>query len=70
MLPIYEFRCTDCGEKFEEICVVSERSNAKCPKCGSSNVSNLISRFGYKSDGKAGGSCAGCTGGNCGSCGH
>ena len=35
-MPIYEYKCTECGEKFEKL-VASFRSAAEadCPKCGS-----------------------------------
>lgn len=40
-MPIYEFVCGDCGEKFDELCAVG--ASASCPHCGSSNTSRLIS---------------------------
>jgi len=43
-MPIYEYSCTDCGEKFELL----HRSDAdapKCPACGSTNAGRLLSTF-------------------------
>ncbi len=31
-MPIYEFVCDNCGEKFTTLCKVGE--GATCPKCG------------------------------------
>jgi putative FmdB family regulatory protein len=46
-MPIYEYRCAECGERFE----LFLRSTAKqagptCPKCGSTEVRKAISLFG------------------------
>lgn len=34
-MPIYEYYCSKCHKKFEEIRPMEERLGAKCPKCGS-----------------------------------
>ena len=31
-MPIYEFECEDCGERFEEL--VAADASASCPACG------------------------------------
>lgn len=33
-MPIYVFRCDDCGEKFERLQKLSEPDPAVCPHCG------------------------------------
>jgi len=45
-MPIYEYRCEECGEKFEKL-VASFRlaAGADCPKCGSTKVKKLLSSF-------------------------
>jgi len=45
-MPIYEYRCSECGEEFEKL-VASARSAAEisCPKCGSANVKKMLSLF-------------------------
>ena len=46
-MPIYEYRCLDCGRRFSlYFQTFSEASEAKptCPKCGSANVIKLVSR--------------------------
>lgn len=39
-MPVYEYRCNDCGAAFEETETLAqhETSTPKCPKCGSLNV--------------------------------
>ncbi|WP_458778468.1 FmdB family zinc ribbon protein [Desulforhopalus sp. 52FAK] len=43
-MPIYEYKCNDCNEVFE-ILSTSAKDNKKvvCTKCGSENVTKLIS---------------------------
>lgn len=41
-MPIYEFECGQCGEMFET--VQAYEASVRCPKCGSGDVSRLISR--------------------------
>ena len=33
-MPMYDFLCTACGEKFEEL-VAGDGASPACPKCGS-----------------------------------
>lgn len=33
-LPLYEYRCTSCGNRFEKIQKVSDAPETACPKCG------------------------------------
>jgi len=45
-MPIYEFRCEDCGERFEKLCFSSADENkTRCPRCGSSRVRREFSTF-------------------------
>jgi putative FmdB family regulatory protein len=41
-MPIYEFDCSECGARFDEL-VAGEAAVVACPKCGSSRVSRRIS---------------------------
>jgi len=45
-MPIYEYRCTACSRKFEQI-VLRGRAleEACCPGCGSADVERLLSSF-------------------------
>jgi putative FmdB family regulatory protein len=45
-MPIYEYRCLECGEKFEKLVRLStSTSEIECPKCGGRKVDKLISVF-------------------------
>jgi putative FmdB family regulatory protein len=44
-IPIYEYRCGDCEERFEEFLTSSTKPAPPCPKCGSENVTRLMSRI-------------------------
>ncbi|HEM61150.1 MAG TPA: zinc ribbon domain-containing protein [Chloroflexi bacterium] len=41
-MPIYEYRCRECGEK-TEILVLAGSSSATCPSCGSPLLEKLFS---------------------------
>jgi putative FmdB family regulatory protein len=41
-MPIYEFECEGCGERFEEL-VAASTGSAPCPRCGSERTRRLIS---------------------------
>lgn len=40
-MPIYEFECTTCNERFEEL--TSADATPPCPACGGSEVRRMIS---------------------------
>ena len=45
-MPIFEYRCASCDEKFEEIVLSRNRtSKVECPRCGGKKVKPLISVF-------------------------
>ena len=43
-MPIFEYRCQDCGAQFEKI-VRSERERVVCKSCESRKVQQLLSVF-------------------------
>jgi putative FmdB family regulatory protein len=43
-MPIYEFECEGCGDRFEEL-VGAGVEAASCPGCGSERTRRLISGF-------------------------
>ena len=46
-MPIYEYRCAECGEKFELLVrSMAQQSAPTCPRCGSQKVRKAISLFG------------------------
>lgn len=45
-VPVYEYRCQKCAAKFQVLVgMVAGPEEEKCPKCGSTEVGRLISRF-------------------------
>ncbi|HEV3399585.1 MAG TPA: zinc ribbon domain-containing protein [Actinomycetes bacterium] len=34
-MPLYEYRCTDCGEEFEALVPAGRADAEPCPDCGS-----------------------------------
>lgn len=52
-MPLYEFRCDNCGLLYEEI-ITKDREYAKCPKCDDVKHSNdrEISRGSFKLKGQ------------------
>ncbi len=75
-MPIYEYVCLDCGERFETMRSMKDADiPLNCKKCASDHTSRLLSMFNAHSGGRSvagssGGGCAGCAGGSCSSCGH
>jgi putative FmdB family regulatory protein len=45
-MPIYEYKCLDCGKDYEELVPVSEKKNPPCPSCKGENVEKKMSLFG------------------------
>jgi putative FmdB family regulatory protein len=45
-MPIFEFRCGDCGRKTTALVLSRARENeVRCSRCGSANLEKLYSRF-------------------------
>lgn len=48
-MPIYEFECPNCGNRFSEffrrMSSSDEKLDAACPRCGSANTRRLVSSF-------------------------
>ncbi len=43
-MPIYEFKCEECGKEFEKFVIsYSQISSVKCPECGSEKVVKKVS---------------------------
>ena len=55
-VPIYEYRCSQCGEKFEKLIrSTSGQVEVRCPNCNTDQVDRELSLFGF-SGGSTGGS--------------
>jgi putative FmdB family regulatory protein len=74
-MPIYEYICSKCEQKFELLKPMSQAGKAvTCPKCGG-KAGRVLSRFCSHSDesldfmGSGGGSaCSSCSSDSCSSC--
>lgn len=42
-MPIYEYRCEDCGEETQEAQGIKDSPLKKCPVCGKMSLERLIS---------------------------
>ena len=43
-MPIYEFRCTECGQVFEELVMrSSDQQDLACPRCAAREVERVLS---------------------------
>ena len=49
-MPIYEYRCLECGATFEKIVSLNTHS-MDCEKCSSSRVEKLFSAFAVQAGG-------------------
>ncbi len=77
-MPIYEYRCCQCGTEFERLRPLGQAGDAgPCPQCGSLEVGRRLSLFAsFASEGGqtravagSGSSCSGCSSTSCSTCG-
>lgn len=47
-MPIYEYRCAECGFQDEFLQKVSEPPLKRCPSCGKESLSKLVSAAGFQ----------------------
>jgi putative FmdB family regulatory protein len=55
-VPIYEYKCPECGNGFEKFCrsqIQSDRLQT-CPECGHEKASRVLSRVGSVRAGRQG----------------
>ncbi|NLO05243.1 MAG: zinc ribbon domain-containing protein [candidate division WS1 bacterium] len=66
-MPLYEFQCSKCGERFEKLLTGKNKDKGgECPKCGSEATERVPSGFAMGAA-KAESSCPTCCpGGMCG----
>jgi len=71
-MPIYEYACTVCEKRFEELIrTATEETQLKCPYCSGSEIQRKMSVFGMPSTGStlsSGPSCASCSRTSCSTC--
>ena len=44
-MPIYEFECTACGERFERLVARPTDGGGACPRCHATDARRLLSPF-------------------------
>ena len=47
-MPIYEYKCQDCGSIFEHFQKISDKDIDVCKVCGKGKVKKLISSSGFR----------------------
>ncbi len=52
-MPIFEYRCPECQNVFEELVTGDRNVSIACPKCGFKNTEKLMSAIGAISMGKS-----------------
>jgi putative FmdB family regulatory protein len=55
-MPIFEYKCNECGHKMEFLERANSSKNHSCQKCGSNELQKLFSTFSATSSSKSGGS--------------
>lgn len=50
-MPLYEFKCLDCGNLFERLMLKSSQKTA-CPACECESVERVLSMFAVSSESK------------------
>ena len=55
-MPIYEYRCRECGNEFETMVLRGENDrDISCPKCGKKHPDRLLSGFAAGASPRGGG---------------
>jgi putative FmdB family regulatory protein len=71
-MPLYEFSCKKCGQRFESLVTVGKEKDVVCAKCGSADVEKMVSCFGIGGGSSrlkaSSSSCTTCSTGSCSTC--
>ncbi len=47
-MPIYEYRCGECGHELEALQQLSDPALTDCPECGEGALARLVSAAGFR----------------------
>ena len=47
-MPIYEYRCGECGHQEDHLQKISEKPLSKCPACGKKAYKKMLSAAGFQ----------------------
>ena len=65
-MPIYEYRCQDCGTKFEKLVRrSSDSTELECPSCGEKHLQQELSTFAAHAAGPKASDAPVCPSGRC-----
>lgn len=70
-MPLLDFQCQHCGEKFEELVFGSNKDRVSCPKCNSKDLKQIYEGkcyFGMLGSSSGSGSCSGKDCSSCNGC--
>ncbi|NLL19139.1 MAG: zinc ribbon domain-containing protein [Clostridia bacterium] len=67
-MPTYDFTCKSCNHQFSLFTSISGKKEAKCPKCGSQELTQRMTGFLYAKSGGGNNSGSSCSGGSCSGC--
>ncbi|MBP2651054.1 MAG: hypothetical protein H6Q74_1879 [Firmicutes bacterium] len=67
-MPIYEFKCKECGKGFEQLCRINWEGSVKCPDCGAVKVNKMVSSVCSPGTGGSGSGCGGSCSSGCSGC--
>ena len=59
-MPLFEFKCTKCGHKFDLIISYANKNKATCPQCGAENPKQMLSQFSSPRSSGSDDMCRGC----------
>jgi len=65
-MPLFEYKCHDCDQTFEEL-VSSSEAKPPCPNCGSEHTGKLLSTFAASTGGSKSAGAGSCGSPGCGS---
>ena len=71
-MPLYEYECPACGNRFEKLLSISRRDEVRCDKCGAEVRRVYQGKCAFGAKASAGGGQGGCSGNcaGCHGCGH
>ena len=47
-MPIYEYRCSECGFEMDKLQKISDAPLTECPECGKPALQKLVSAAGFR----------------------
>lgn len=71
-MPLYEYECSKCCNRFESLVTSGREKDVVCNECGSPEVKKMISCFGIGGGSSrikaSSSSCSTCSSGSCSTC--